>query len=70
MSPKTKRTKPAEPARASADPQTPAVEAASPDPNEKIRSRAYALYIQRGQEPGYELDDWLQAEREIEGGLL
>jgi len=33
---------------------------------EKIRLRAYELYLERGQEPGRELDDWLQAEREID----
>jgi hypothetical protein len=31
----------------------------------RIRSRAYELYLGRGQEPGFELDDWLQAECEI-----
>ncbi len=37
------------------------------DPNlqEQIRIRAYELYEQRGQEPGNELQDWLQAETEI-----
>jgi hypothetical protein len=34
---------------------------------EEIRHRAYELYLERGQEPGRELDDWLQAEREING---
>jgi len=32
---------------------------------EKIRQRAYELYILRGNESGSELDDWLQAEDEI-----
>jgi hypothetical protein len=32
---------------------------------EQIRRRAYQIYIQRGNEAGLELDDWLQAEREI-----
>jgi hypothetical protein len=30
-----------------------------------IRERAYQLFEARGGEPGLELDDWLQAEREI-----
>lgn len=34
---------------------------------EQIQQRAYELYINRGQEPGHELDDWLEAEREIKG---
>jgi hypothetical protein len=29
-----------------------------------IQERAYQLYVKRGQEPGHELEDWLQAERE------
>ena len=30
-----------------------------------IRKRAYELYLARGSAPGRPLDDWLQAEREI-----
>jgi hypothetical protein len=32
---------------------------------EEIRYRAYELYLQRGAQPGHELDDWLQAERDL-----
>ena len=32
---------------------------------ERIRQRAYELYIIRGNESGSELEDWLQAEAEI-----
>jgi hypothetical protein len=32
---------------------------------EAIAKRAYELYLQRGSVPGYELDDWLQAEAEL-----
>jgi hypothetical protein len=31
---------------------------------QSIQERAYQLYLSRGQEPGHELEDWLQAERE------
>ena len=31
---------------------------------ERIRLRAFELYVQRGSESGSELDDWLQAEDE------
>ena len=31
---------------------------------EQIRRRAYQLYVERGNESGSELDDWLQAEEE------
>jgi hypothetical protein len=34
----------------------------------RIAQRAYELYEQRGRLDGYEVDDWLQAEREILGG--
>jgi hypothetical protein len=32
---------------------------------ERIQCCAYELYVQRGNESGSELDDWLQAEEEI-----
>ena len=32
---------------------------------ERIRARAFELYVDRGNESGSELDDWLQAEEEI-----
>jgi hypothetical protein len=32
---------------------------------ERIRRRAYELYVDRGNESGSDLDDWLQAEQEI-----
>jgi hypothetical protein len=32
---------------------------------ERVRVRAYQLYIERGNESGSELDDWLQAEEEV-----
>ena len=33
---------------------------------ERIRLRAYELYVQRGNESGSEFEDWLQAEVEIQ----
>ena len=32
---------------------------------ELIRQRAYELFEARGRQHGHELDDWLQAEREV-----
>jgi len=32
---------------------------------QEIRDRAYEIYLQRGAQPGFELEDWLQAEREV-----
>ena len=39
---------------------------------EEIRRRAYEIYVERGEQPGRDLDDWPQAERELEleGGAL
>ena len=34
-----------------------------------IRQRAYQLFEARGRQQGHELDDWLQAEREIKHHL-
>jgi Protein of unknown function (DUF2934) len=38
--------------------------------DEEIRRRAYLIYLERGQQPGRELDDWLQAEHELKRGML
>jgi DUF2934 family protein len=32
---------------------------------EELRYRAYEIYLQRGATSGYELDDWLQVDREL-----
>jgi hypothetical protein len=32
---------------------------------DKIRRRAYEIYLERGSEPGRDLEDWLRAEREL-----
>lgn len=39
----------------------------NPALDEEIRRRAYQLYVERGEEHGRDLDDWLQAKREFEG---
>ncbi|MFB3146302.1 MAG: DUF2934 domain-containing protein [Nitrospirales bacterium] len=31
----------------------------------RIADRAYKLYVQRGQEHGHDIEDWLEAERQI-----
>jgi hypothetical protein len=33
--------------------------------DQEIRDRAYEIYLQRGAQPGYEVEDWLQAEHEL-----
>jgi len=32
---------------------------------EQVRARAFEIYLERGRQPGHELDDWLQAEFEL-----
>jgi hypothetical protein len=36
-----------------------------PSREEEIRNREYEIYLQRGGQPGDELEDWLRAEREL-----
>ena len=38
--------------------------------SEEIKRRAYEIYLEHGEQPGRELDDWLQAERELARRLL
>ena len=38
--------------------------------DEEIRRRAYEIYLEGGEQPGRDLDDWLQAEHELESGVL
>jgi hypothetical protein len=36
-----------------------------PAREQEIRRRAYEIYLERGEEPGCDLEDWLRAEREL-----
>ena len=38
-----------------------------PQIEERIRNRAYDLYLQRGRADGHALDDWLEAKAEVLG---
>ena len=43
-----------------------ATEALRREPSDdEIRVRAYEIYLARGATPGFELNDWLDAEREL-----
>lgn len=44
-----------------------ATSAASPSVEERIRARAYELYLQRGENGGSPEQDWLRAVEEIRG---
>jgi hypothetical protein len=41
-------------------------EIGNPVPEEEIRYRAYEIYLERGEQPGCDLDDWLKAECELQ----
>ena len=53
-------------AKAASKPGQPSKARASALTDEEISQRAYELYQQRGAEPGNDMDDWLQAERELQ----
>jgi hypothetical protein len=41
--------------------------AARPVDRAEISQRAYERYEERGREPGHDVDDWLEAERDLRG---
>jgi hypothetical protein len=68
MPTKPKRTETTEPQATQAE--SGGVSAGDTAPDEEIKRRAYEIYLDRGEQPGRDLDDWLQAERELEHGVL
>ena len=70
MSSKPKRNGSAEPQATSTQAETGEASVGNAPRDEDIRRRAYEIYLERGEQPGRELDNWLQAERELEGGAL
>jgi hypothetical protein len=48
----------------SIQPDTARDDAPRPD-EDRIRQRAYERYRERGSEDGHDVDDWLEAEREL-----
>jgi hypothetical protein len=47
-------------------PQEAASAALEQTPRDIVAQRAYALFEERGREPGRDVDDWLRAEHEVE----
>lgn len=70
MSTKPKRNGSTEPQATSAQAETRQVSVENSARDEEIRRRAYEIYLERGEQAGGELDDWLQAENELEHGAL
>jgi hypothetical protein len=70
MPSKTKKTGSTESQATSIQAETGGVSLANTARDEEIRRRAYEIYLERGEQSGRELDDWLQAEHELKGGTL
>ena len=66
MAPKNKRNGNLELRAMSVERRTVETSARSTPSNEEIRRRAYEIYLERGDLPGDEIDDWLRAERELQ----
>lgn len=66
MSTKSQRTGNARREANSTQAETPRNSVGNLSPEEEIRRRAYEIYLERGDQPGRALDDWLQAEREVQ----
>ena len=70
MSSKPNRNEITEPQATSNQAEMGGVSAGNSARDEEIRRRAYEIYLERGEQPGRDLDDWLQAERELQRGVL
>jgi Protein of unknown function (DUF2934) len=70
MSAKSKRNGITEPQATSTHAATGEASVKNSARDEEIRRRAYEIYLERGEQPGRQLDDWLEAEGELERGLL
>jgi hypothetical protein len=55
----------AKPRKTSSPAETNFPSAGSQPTRDQIALRAYEIYLERGCEPGHELEDWTQAEREL-----
>ena len=61
---KTKRNETAAPAGGSTAPEP---NGSAPVTDADVARHAYGLYLARGCEPGHDVEDWLQAERDLRG---
>src|SRR5467141_3400636 len=66
MAPKNKSNASLELRATSVQRQADETSARSAPSDEEIRRRAYEIYLERGDLPGDEIDDWLRAERELQ----
>ena len=70
MSSKPNRKRTSEIRATSSQVETGGVSVVNSTREEEIRRRAYEIYLERGGQPGRELDDCLQAERQLDRGML
>ena len=70
MSSKPNRNQITERQATSTEAETGEISVGNSSRDEEIRRRAYEIYLERGEQPGRDLDDWLQAERELKRGVL
>ena len=64
-----RRTKPADTPAAVAGSTAPGGNGSAPVTDADVARRAYDLYLARGREPGHDVEDWLQAERDLRGAV-
>ena len=67
--PANHKTKRAEAAAAANGATTSGPNGSAPVTDADIARRAYDLYLARGGEPGHDVEDWLQAERDLRGDV-
>jgi hypothetical protein len=67
-SPVLKRGRSTQARTTSVQAETPQLSGRNAVREEEIRVRAYQIYLERGELACRELDDWLQAEHELDGG--
>jgi hypothetical protein len=70
VSSKLKSNSGAEPQATSTQSETGEVPVGNSVRTEEIRRRAYEIYLDRGKQSGHDVEDWLQAEQELEHGVL
>jgi Protein of unknown function (DUF2934) len=70
VSSKPKSNSDAEPQATATQLETGGVSVGSSARTEEIRRRAYEIYLERGKQSGHDVDDWLQAEQELERVVL
>ena len=63
------KTKRAEVAAAASGSTEPGPNGSAPVTDADVARRAYDLYLARGCEPGHDVEDWLQAERDLRGAV-